>query len=76
MSLTALTFHTSFICGQYINNAKGVQVELSITKDENKPYFLLRGHPKGTCKKLLGAGKDDKMYEWTWENLKLLIAGT
>lgn len=64
-----------FICGQYTNNAKGVQVELSITKCENKPYFLLRGHPDGTCMKPLGAGKDDKMYEWTWKKLQRLIAG-
>lgn len=63
-----------FICGQYTNNAKGVQVELSITKDENRPYFLLRGHPKGTCKRPLGAGEDVKIYEWTWKNLQRLIA--
>lgn len=62
------------ICGRHTNNAKGVQAELSITKDENKPYFLLRGHPKGTCKRPLGAGKDVKIYEWTWKNLQRLIA--
>lgn len=63
------------ICGRHTQNAKGVQVELSITKDENKPYFLLRGHPDDTCMKPLGAGKDDKMYEWTWKKLQRLIAG-
>lgn len=64
-----------FICGQYTNNAKGVQVELSITKDENKPYFLLRGHRGLTCMRPLGAGKSEKMYKWDWPNLKRLIAG-
>lgn len=40
------------LCGEHTDSAKGVTAELSITQEENKPYFLLRGHnnsvkPKG-----------------------------
>ena len=48
---------------------------LTITQEEQKPYFLLWGHPKKTCQKPAMARKSDKIYKWTWSNLKQLIAG-
>lgn len=63
------------ICGQYTDTASGVSAELSITQEENKPYFLLYGRANMTCEKPKSAKSTDKMYNWTWENLKKLIGG-
>jgi len=63
------------ICGEHTDVARGVAAELSITREENKPYFLLRGRPGKTCKKPPMAAKSDKIYTWNWDNLSKLIAG-
>ena len=63
------------ICGKHTDVASGVEAELSITREEKKPYFLLRGRPNDTCKKPCMALKEDNIYEWTWKNLANLIAG-
>ena len=61
------------LCGQY--NPTGVNVEIKITQEENKPYFLLKGYKDKSCKKPTNAKSTDKIYTWTWDNLKLLING-
>ena len=66
---------TIVICGEHTHTAKGVAAEVTITQEEQKPYFLLWGRPKKTCKKPVNAYGSDKIYEWTWENLKSLIGG-
>lgn len=63
------------ICGLYTNTAVGVSAELKIAQAEGKPYFLLAGYKDKTNVKPPAAKADDKMYDWTWPNLKLLIAG-
>ena len=63
------------ICGQHTDTATGVSAELSIAQDEKKPYFLLYGRASKTCKKPNSAKYSDKMYKWTWDNLKKLIGG-
>jgi hypothetical protein len=63
------------ICGEYTDTATGVSAELSIAKDEQKEYFLLKGRADKTCVKPKSAADGDKVYNWTWENLKLLIGG-
>lgn len=63
-----------FICGEHTHDAKGVTAEMSFTRQEKKPYFLLRGHPKKTCNKPRGALKTDQMHNWSWPKLKRLIA--
>ena len=63
------------ICGKHTDVASGVAAELAIAREENKPYFLLRGRPNDVCKKPRMALKDDEIYKWTWKNLKMLIAG-
>ena len=63
------------MCGEYTDTATGVSAELSITKEEDKPYFLLWGRPDKTCVKPKSATSADKIYEWTWKNLKALIGG-
>ena len=66
---------TIVICGEHTHTAKGVAAELTITQEEQKPYFLLWGRPRKTCAKPAMALKSDKIYKWTWDNLKQLIAG-
>lgn len=63
------------ICGNHTDTANGVSIELTIAQEENKPYFLLKGYPDSVCKKPKSAKDNDKMYRWTWENLKILING-
>lgn len=63
------------ICGEHTNTAAGVSAELKIAQEENKPYFLLNGYSSKKCIKPLSAYSSDKIYSWTWDNLKLLIEG-
>lgn len=63
------------ICGKNTDAATGVATELSIAQEENKNYFLLAGHNDGGNKKPTSAKSSDKVYKWTWDNLKTLIHG-
>lgn len=63
------------ICGKNTDTASGVSVELSIAQEECKEYFLLAGYSGVGNKKPKSAKFDDKVYNWTWDNLKLLIHG-
>lgn len=63
------------ICGGYTNTASGVSAELEIAQEEGIPYFLLNGRADITCVKPRGAKPTDKIYRWTWDNLKKLING-
>ncbi len=67
---------TIVICGEYTHMATGVAAELSISRAERKPYFLLWGRADKTCTKPSTADASDKMYKWTWDNLKALIGGS
>lgn len=63
------------MCGEHTDSAAGVSVELAIAQEECVPYFLLWGRSGKTCVKPKSAGHNDKIYNWTWDNLKLLIGG-
>ena len=63
------------VCGTSTHSATGVNAEIRIAREEKKPYFLLRGRKNGTCRKPTAARDSDKIYDWTWDNLKKLIAG-
>ena len=64
------------ICGEHTDTATGVSAELSIAQEEKKPYFLLWGRANNTSKKPKSAKESDKIYNWTWDNLKALIGGS
>lgn len=66
---------TIVICGKYTHHALGVSTELNLTKELRQPYFLLQGRANETCKKPTAALPSDKIYRWTWDNLKQVIAG-
>ena len=63
------------LCGFYTDSAKGVTAELSIAQEEGIPYFLLQGRNSNYVAKPVGAKTTDKIYSWTWNNLKLLLDG-
>lgn len=63
------------ICGKTTDTATGVSAEVTIAQEEKVPYFLLKGYSESTCKKPKAAKATDKMYDWTWKNLKILIGG-
>jgi hypothetical protein len=63
------------LCGQHTDKAAGVAVELSIAQEKAKEYFLLKAYSDVACKRPTTALSSDKMYDWTWDNLKKLIGG-
>lgn len=63
------------ICGEHTNTATGVSAEVKIAQEEAKPYFLLAGYKDKANVKPTAAKSTDKLYKWTWENLKSLIEG-
>lgn len=63
------------IRGEHTDSATGVSAELKIAQKENKPYFLLKGYSEKPYVKPKAAKSDDKIYKWTWNNLKSLIEG-
>jgi hypothetical protein len=63
------------ICGKNTYTATGVNAEIKLAREETTPYFLLAGYSDGDNKKPTAALTTDKIYKWTWENLKKLIGG-
>jgi len=64
------------LCGTMTHTATGVSAELSIAKEKSKSYFLLAAYSDKTCTKPTSASSSDKVYKWTWDNLKKLIGGS
>lgn len=63
------------LCGQKTDKAAGVAAELTIAKEKKKEYFLLAAYSDKTCTQPTLASSSDKLYNWTWPNLKTLIGG-
>lgn len=63
------------ICGEKTHTATGVAAEVKIAQEESIPYFLLYGRSSKACTKPTTARVSDKMYDWTWDNLRSLIGG-
>lgn len=63
------------ICGEKTNKATGVSAEITIAREAGVPYFLLCGRKGKSYTKPTAALDSDKVYDWTWDNLKLLIGG-
>lgn len=62
------------ICGKNMNTATGVDAEIKICQEVDKPYFLLAAYSEGSARPA-AAKNSDKLYNWTWENLKTLVHG-
>lgn len=63
------------LCGENTHTASGVSAEIKIAIETETPYFLLCAYADKTCTKPTAAQTGDKMYKWTWDNLKTLIKG-
>lgn len=63
------------LCGTSTHTAKGVSAELAIAQELRMSYFLLNGRATKTCYKPVAALSTDKLYDWTWPNLKTLVGG-
>ena len=66
---------TIVICGQHTHTATGVAAEVTITREEQNPYFLLHGRNGKRCTKPTSATPADRIEDGTWENLKKLVGG-
>ncbi len=64
------------LCGEHTHTARGVAKELEIAREKGKPYFLIAAYGDKNCTKPTTALTDDKVYRWTWDNLKALIEGS
>ncbi len=60
------------ICGEQTHQASGVAGEVTITQEERKPYFLLKGRKNKTCTPPKTALKK-KIHPWKWSILRELI---
>ena len=63
------------LCGEHTHTANGVATEVTIAQEKDKDYFLLAAYADKTCTKPKSAKSSDKVYNWTWPNLKTLIGG-
>lgn len=63
------------LCGEKTHTAAGVSAELEIAQEKKIDYFLLAAYSDKSCNKPTAAKSTDKLYRWTWENLKSLIGG-
>ena len=63
------------LCGEYTHTASGVTAEVTIAQEKSVPYFLLAAYSDKSCTKPTSAKTEDKLYKWTWDNLKILIGG-
>jgi hypothetical protein len=64
------------LCGESTHTARGVAAELEIAQEKKKEYFLLKAYSDKTCTRPTTALATDKMYGWTWDNLKALVGGS
>ena len=63
------------LCGTNTHTARGVSAELRIAQMEKIPYFCLAAYADKNCSKPIGSLQSDKVYKWTWDNVKALING-
>jgi hypothetical protein len=63
------------ICGAHTANAEGVAIELEIAQELGVRYFLLQGRSGQTPQKPRTASATDRVYPWTWEELRALVGG-
>lgn len=61
------------LCGYYTDTARGVDTELSLAREVGTKYYFLRAYNDKTPYKPKSAYSFEKIYDWTWDNLKALL---
>jgi hypothetical protein len=64
------------LCGEHTGAAAGVSKEFAIAREEGRPLFLLARPGREPCTTPNAATPSDKLYQWTWTNVKRLVAGS
>jgi hypothetical protein len=64
------------ICGEHTGSSDRIDSELRITKEEDKPYFLLWGRRELMCTMPTRATRAESMYSWSWDILLQQITET
>jgi hypothetical protein len=64
------------LCGERTYTAIGVSAEIELAQEVGVPYFLLKGRTDKECQKPKAAKSSDRIYKWSWSNLKSLIGGS
>ena len=62
-----------FICGENTHSANGVEVEMTLTRQLGKSYFLLKGRPRRTCSRPRNARLSDVIHAWSWRRINALL---
>lgn len=63
------------LCGRTTDMCQAVSRQFAITLELRRPYFLLHGYDDKATRKPSNAEANDKIYDWTWRNLQLLVSG-
>ena len=63
------------LCGEQTHQAKGAAIELQITQELGKRYFLIQGTRKGTPTRPKHARADDKIWSSRWPTVLALLEG-
>ncbi len=61
------------LCGYYTDTASGVDTELRLAREVGTKYYFLRAYNDKTPYKPKSAYSFEKIYDWTWDNLKTLL---
>lgn len=61
------------LCGYYTDTARGVDTELRLAREVGTKYYFLRAYNDKTPYKPKSAYSFEKIYDWTWDNLKALL---
>lgn len=63
------------LCGDQTHQATGVETELQIAKELNKPYALIRATRLHTATRPKSASPHEPMYPATWPTVAALLRG-
>ena len=63
------------LCGEHTKDAPGVTAELTIARELNIPYILLKGRKKKKVQKPNSSLKEDLIYDWKWKKLIEILIG-
>ena len=61
------------LCGEHMDTATGVSAEVRIAREEGKPVYFIKGRKDKNCKLPKAALPTDRMADWTWDGLAVML---